>query len=124
MTLLPYQRNTVRNDINCPGDTILYNCSVLTNAETVELIWQVTLPNMMPINITFDESSNLFTTYNLDMNISAMVIDYVPDQYIESIITITVLEGLDQNGTELMCRKSDLDREIITVFVNTAGNVE
>ena len=106
--------------IECPGDTISYNCSIVTNSETVQLMWQITFPRRMPINVTFDDTFNRSTPYNFNMNITA-TLEYTPDEYIESIITLTVLEGVDQNRTELFCRKSDLDEDRTTIIVNTSG---
>ena len=93
----------------------------MTNAETVELTWQVTFPGMMPMNITIVNGSNL--TYDLGMNVSAMVVNLGQDNdtVIESTIILTVLEGVNMNETELLCRKSDLNETIATVVVDSSG---
>ena len=118
VTLSPFQRIRRFENIECPGDIIIYNCFVGTNAETVELIWQVTFPEMMPMNITIVNGSNL--TYDLGMSVSAIVVNFGQD-VVESMIRLTVLEGVNMNETELLCRKSDINETITTVFVDSSG---
>ena len=121
--------NTSRDDIYCPGDTISYNCSILSNTETPHLIWSVTLPGLTPINLTYDSTSTLHDTVYLEMNISATLTGrtttattiFVNEEYIESIIVITVLKNVTMNETIVDCRIADLDSDSAVVFVNTAG---
>ena len=106
--------------IDCPGDTISYNCSILSNSETLHLTWCVTFPGLVPINMTYDSSSNVSILDYLGMNISTTLTAYNRSSgYIESIITLTVLT--DVNGTELECSISDLDNDIITTLVYSSG---
>ena len=116
------QRDVVRNDTDCPGDTIHYQCSVMSNSETVQLTWRVTLPGMMPVNITYD-STSLPNTVDTDFgyNITTILTDYIPDVYIESTIVFTVLSDVDLNQTLLECISEHLDESLDRVLVNIAG---
>ena len=106
--------------IDCPGDTISYSCSILSNSETLNLTWRVTFPGFMPINMTYDSSSNVSSLDYLEMNVSTTLTAYNRSSgYIESTITLTVL--MDVNGTELECSISDLDNDIITTLVYSSG---
>ena len=120
LTLL--QRVVVRNDTDCPGDTIHYQCSVMSNSETVQLTWRVTLPGMMPVNITYD-STSLPNTVDTDFgyNITTILTDFIPDMYIESTIVFTVLSDVDLNQTLLECISEHLDESLDRVLVNIAG---
>ena len=115
------ERVVFRDDIECPGDTIPYNCSIMSNSEYVHLVWLVTLPGQMQRNITFDGSSSLNSANNLDMNITATLTNYIPEDYIESVIVLTVLSGVTVNGTEIECRSADLDSTTAIVDVNISG---
>ena len=123
MDLTLHERITQRSDIDCPGDTISYNCSVESNSETVELTWIITLPNeFAPINITYNSTSLLNQRDQLDIYVNSTLTEYTHDQYIETLITFTLFEDVDINGTELQCRSSDLDSVIVEVFANITGN--
>ena len=121
--------NTSRDDIYCPGDTISYNCSIVSNTETPHLIWSVILPGLTPINLTYDSTSNPNTISHIDMNISATLTElittatteFVNKVYIESIIVITVLKNVTMNGTKLECSILNLDAKSTILFVNTSG---
>ncbi len=53
------ERNITRPNIDCPGDTLSYNCSVVMNTDRVDLTWIITLPGQIPISITYDDTSVL-----------------------------------------------------------------
>ena len=110
--------------INCPGDTITYNCSVLSNSEMVHLTWHITFPGLAPITITYDNSSLINVVDYLGLNVSATLLRYIPDQYIESVIKFTLLKNVTMNGTLLECSVSpSLDNDTTFVLVNTSGKV-
>ncbi len=113
----------MRSDIDCPGDTISYNCSIHSNSETLRLSWRVTLPGSMPITITYDNTSILNNVENLAMSVSTLLAQYRRDEYIESIITLTVLLNVTLNKTMFECFISDLDSKMIDVFINSSGIV-
>ena len=114
------ERNTARTDIDCPMDTISYNCSILSNSETVHLIWRVTLPGGMLINITYDNTSIPNNIDNLAMGIDSTLTTYRIDEYIESIIVLTVIRNVILDGNILECDISNLDSKTATVFVNSS----
>ena len=117
-------RDFARDDINCPGDKISYRCSVMSNSETVQLTWLVTLPGMMPANITYDNTS-IPNTVNSDLgyNITTTLTNFTVDMYISSTIVFTMLRDVVLNGTELACISEDLDDDSTVVFVNTSGTL-
>ena len=120
--LIPLERDVSRMDIECPGDMITYRCSVMSNSETVQLTWRVTLPGQMPVSTTYDNTSNLNTVDNLGMNITTTLEEFRSDEYIESTIVLTILEDVFLiNGTEVECVTEDLAYDRTTVLINTSG---
>ena len=117
ITRLP--RNVARPDIECPGDTIPFLCSVDSNSETVQLRWLVTFPGQETITILY--STNESTVDRLDGNITTILTRYERDAYIESLLELTVLQNVSMNGTILECKSEDLSNEVIVVEVNTSG---
>ncbi len=109
-------------DIDCPMDTISYNCSILSNSERVHLTWSVTLPGSMPVTITYDNSSILNNMNNLAMGVITILSTYRSDEYIESIIVLTLLIEVALDGTMLECSISDLDNETATLYINSSGS--
>ena len=114
-------RNVKRSDIDCPRDTISYNCSIQSNGETVHLVWNITLPGSMPITIRYDNTSILNNMNNLAMSISTMLTQYRNDEYIESLLILTVLRNVSMNGTRLDCIIEELDNKTLFIFVNSSG---
>ena len=74
------------------------------------------------MNITFDGNSRLNAAYNLGMNITATLTGYTSEEYIESMIVLTVLGDMLVNGTEVECGSADLDSRSTIVTVNRSGN--
>ena len=75
----------------------------------------------MPLNITYDSSSDIDISNYLGMNIS-LALRVFSNEYIESEIVLTVVDDVDLDGTELECSIApDLDTYTITVYVNTSG---
>ena len=115
------ERNTSRQDIDCPGDTISYNCTILTNSETPHLTWRVTLPGHMPLNITYDNFSNQDSFNLFGMNIIVVLREF-RYEYIESVIVLIVVDDVVLNGTKLECGISPyLNIATASVYVNTSG---
>ena len=75
----------------------------------------------MSIAIRYDNTSILNNIDNLAVNINAFLIQYRSDEYIESIVTLTVLMNVNLNDTILQCTIADLDSMSTNVFVNTSG---
>ena len=112
------ERNTARLDIDCPGDTKIYNCSIHSNSEMVHLVWNIILPDFMPLTIIYDNTSILNKIDSLDISFLTMVTNYNSGEYIESIIFFNVLGNITRSGTLLECSISDLDTESLTIFEN------
>ena len=117
ITQLP--RNVARPDIECPGDTLPFLCSVNSNSETVQLRWLVTFPGQEVLTILY--RTNDSTVNRLDGNITTTLTRYERDLYIESMLELTVLQNISINGTILECKTEDLSNEIIVVEVNISG---
>ncbi len=115
------ERSTARADIDCPGDVISYNCSILSNIETLYLIWIITFPGLMPISIVYDNTSLLNTMNELGMNVSSRITAFESDEYIESELEFTVLRDVLQNGAILECILADLDNKTVSISVNISG---
>ena len=117
--LMISQRNNSREDIECPGDTISYTCSVQSNSETVQLRWLVTFPGQEPIMTpTYSGPSDQDVH---DMNITTRILQYRRDEFISSEIVLTVLQNVSMNGTILECRSENLSNSSAIVTVNTMG---
>lgn len=121
ITLTPLERTISRAEIECPGDTIPYSCSVLSNSENIILTWRITLPGQTPIEMTYDNTSSFNTIDYLGINISTTLTVYDRESAAESIITLTVLNSALINGTELKCRSADLDSVTTNIYVNKSG---
>ncbi len=110
-----------RNDIDCLGDIISYSCSILSNSETLHLIWHVTIPGFLPIVITYNINSSLDTVEYFPENISVILISYRRDKSIESSINFIVLENTPLNETLLECGMTDFSNESVHLLVNSLG---
>ena len=110
-----------RDDIECPGDTIPYICSVQSNSENIMLMWLVTFPGKAPLTMTYTNFSHAETLNSLGMNVTTVVTNNEMGDFIESVIVLTVLRNVSMNGTLVECRSEDLDSVIVTVHVNTSG---
>lgn len=122
ISLYPLQRTTSRQDIECPGDTIPYRCSVQSNSENVQLEWRVTLPdNASVIMRLFIDDSEVNDTIYLPWNVTATLTQYIVDEKVESEIVFTVLRNVSINGTRVECHSEALDSEVATINVNTSG---
>ncbi len=115
------EKNTVRSDIDCPGDTLSYNCSVQSNSENVHLTWTITLPNKMTMVITYDSTSRLNESNYLDESISTILTDIRSDEYIESVLTVTLLSNVSLNGSRIECNIANLSSDSILLRVVTSG---
>ena len=55
------------------------------------------------------------------MNISSILLDYRSEEYIESIIVLTVLQNFSINGMELICGITDLINESVIIQLDTSS---
>ena len=115
------ERNITRPNIDCPGDTLSYNCSVVMNTDRVDLTWIITLPGQIPISITYDNTSVLDDLDYLDESVITTLTEYRSDEYIESIATIIVMSNITLNQSKIECTISNQKIESIIAFVNTSG---
>ena len=110
-----------RDDIECPEDIIPYNCSIKSNSETVHLTWNVTLPGQMPLNITYYgylENSNSFL---LNSYITTLLTGFRNDEFIHSMLEVTVVPGIPTDQITIECSIDDLGSDAVTIFINTSG---
>ena len=99
---------------------VRYNCSILSNSEAVQLTWRVTLPGSMAINITYHDIS--FNNSRLNSTIvETALLKYVEDEYIESVLTLTVPVDLVANQTIVECFITDLGYDSTVIFVNISS---
>ncbi len=115
-----------RPDFDCPGDTISYNCSILSNSENITLEWSLVKSNFDQdlIFSEFDAGSTLNEPRSSGPAISFILTEYVVDEYIESILDFTV--GTNStiyiiNLTLITCGISDLATASVDLIVNLAG---
>ncbi len=76
----------------------------------------------MPVTIKYDNISTLNNTDSLPFGVSTLLTEYRTDEYIESIIVLTVLRNVTVNGTILNCI-SNLENETVTISVNSSGKL-
>ena len=124
VTLTLLDRNASMEDIDCPGDMISYLCSIESNSEDLQLTWTVTPPSgCPPFNATFRNSSDPDIT-NECTGIVVSLTNYTRDVGLASVLTVTVLRNALMTGTEIECGITNLDNEVETLFINTAGIVK
>ena len=121
VSLTPLERTVSRPDIECSGDTIPYSCSILSNSENISLTWIVTIPEQIPLSITYDTGSRLNGVEKLSTNITTSLNTIISEEYIESMITLTVLNAPNLNGSLLECKSADLDQEMEVLYINKSG---
>ena len=119
VSIIPLEPITSREDIHCPGDIIPFNCSILSNSETIHLTWSFAIPGMVPIaDITYSNitsGSDLLTSY-----ISTSVTGFQSDQYIHSTLEFTVQFGIPILQINLMCAITSLGFNTTVVLVNSS----
>ena len=115
------EKDKVRSDIDCPGDTLSYNCSIQSNSENVHLTWTITLPEKMPIIITYDSTSMLNENAYFDESITTILTDFRSDENIESVMIMTLLRNVSLNESRIECSIADLSSDTILVLVITSG---
>ncbi len=108
-----------RDDIECPGDIIPYNCSIQSNSETVHLTWRVILPGQMSFNVTYYGGFENRT--RLNSYISTYLTGFRSDEFIHSTLEVTVRPDIPTDQIMLECSIGDLGNHTSTVFINTSG---
>lgn len=122
------ERKSSRLDIECPQDTITYSCSISSNTETPHLIWKITFPEQNPITIKYQGNSSVGRRNSLAKNITVSLTSYESvvvrnyrQEYMESVIILTILKNINMNGTSIECSVGDLGMDSEIVHVNTSG---
>ena len=123
VTISPPQRNRSSAIIDCPGDTISFNCSIQSNSEAVHLSWRVTLPGLMPTNITYDNSSELNHEHVLHpfQFITTVLTEYGSDEYVKSTLTLEVRSTFLANLTSLECFIGSLANDSVIIILDSSG---
>ena len=116
------QRKVSRRDINCPGDVFTYRCSIQSNSENVRLTWHVTTPQYGFVDITYDKEATINQLDILNSFVSTNLTEFISDQYIESILHLTVVVDIPINQTELECLIGNIGIDTVYVPVNISGN--
>ncbi len=114
-------RETARTDIECEEDVISFNCSIVSNSETLHLTWHITFPGLMPLSFTYNSSSTLHSYYYLPFNTTIILSQYLEDEYIESILYFEVMRNVTITGTTVECEIEDLGYISEILIVDTSS---
>ena len=120
LSSLPW--NISRQDIECPGDLLPFVCSVMSNSETVQLEWFVTFPEQdSTVTILYTNGSTPNVVTLLNMSITTELTEFRLDEFIQSLLVITILQNVPMNGTHLQCASENLASQSQIVYINTSG---
>ena len=115
-------RITAMNGIECPGDTIPYDCFILSNSETIHLTWSVILSGQLTNSVTYSTADSGFNNRtNLDTYIITSLTAFKTDEFIRSTLEVIVQPNIPIHGVEVECSISDLGSASVSVVVNRAG---
>ena len=120
VSLLPLPRSSSGPDIDCPGDTISFSCSIQSNSETIHLTWQVNITGQMPVNITYDAANTEETVLNDFITTS---LNNISSGYLESTLVFTVQPSISQVTIMLECFIEGLGNESAVELVNISGKL-
>lgn len=100
-----------RGDIECPGDTRSYRCSVITNRDRAQITWTVTIPEEMPISVTyFNYTMDMVTILN--SYITTVVTNFSSQEFIFSTLEITVRPET-ADSIRLECSNEIVDDDLL-----------
>ena len=119
--IIPLDRNVSRNDIDCPGDIIPYNCSIQSNSEAVHLTWLVTLPGEASISITYPNGSSNRTSIN--SYITTFLTGFRSDEFIHSTLQVIIEPGIPTDQIMIECSIGSLGSDSTIVYVNQSGKL-
>ena len=116
--ITPLDRAASRDDIECPGDIMPYNCSIQSNSEALHLTWRVTLHGQTLFDITYPNASiNVENSY-----ITTSLTGYSRDEFIHSTLEFTVQLYVPSDQIIVACSIDDLgNSSTIIVPINTSG---
>lgn len=90
----------------------------------MHLVWRVTLPGAMPMNVTYNSTSSTSELYTWNDFISTTLREFVDNEYVESILHLTIVADVLLNQTKLECFIGSIGDDTQYVTVNTSGNVK
>ena len=73
-----------------------------SNSEAVQLTWRVTIPEGTSMNVTYYNGSSNDANFNSPV-VQTTLLEYIIDEYIESILILTVPVDLVVNQTIVEC---------------------
>ncbi len=101
----PQQRSMARNDIECPGDTRPYRCSIVSDSD--QLTWTISIQGQMSINITYSENTNDRTSLN--SYITTVLTEHRSGVLIRSILEVTVRPDIPTDQIMLECSNANVN---------------
>ncbi len=105
--------------------SIIYNCSIMSNSENLQLTWRVTFPgDLAPTNITYDGNSVLNRMDNLLGSVSSTLVEYRSDEYIESTIFFILARTGIPSEIELECRIGNLESVVEPFLSHITGKTQ
>ena len=119
VVITPLDRDVSRQDIECPGDIIPYNCSIQSNSERVSLTWHVILPGETPITMTYQNNS--INEANLNSYITTSLTGFRTDEFIHSTIEVTVQSDIPTDQIILACSIDELENDTAIVHINKSS---
>ncbi len=114
------ESNMSRSDIDCPGDTISYICTVQSGSPSIQLEWIISFFERKTRGVLYNNRSILQDQTVLDFNTRTSLVSSERG-YLESVLIFTLATGVTLNGTELECGIDNIDSETDTVSVNKSG---
>lgn len=123
-TIIPLPWNMSNANIECPGDIIPYTCSIRSNSETIHLTWLVMIPGFVPINITYDHSSEINREHMLNDFITAVLTEHMENEYVKSTLSLALQENISLNQTKLQCSIEGLGYDTVNVFLNSSSGTQ
>lgn len=124
VSIFPLEHILSRDDIECPGDKLLYECSVTSNSETVKLKWYISLfGQRVPVSIEYNSTSPLNITEDLSMSITSSLTNFTDGEYIESLLILELAKNNSLNWTLIECFSGDLDSDSLRIVTDSSGKV-
>ena len=115
---------TPRSDMECPGDTITYRCSIQSNSEELHLIWRVSTSGQMPNDIIYNDTTNFTNMSRLNGYITTSLTRFIGDEYIESTLTITVQPNAEIRRFMLQCFIERLGIDFSDIVINSSSKLD
>ena len=121
--MIALSRLVPRPEIECPGDTITYNCSIQSNSEALQLIWRISISGQMPIDVIYNDTSNFANMSRLNGYITTSLTKFIRDECIESTLVITVQPNASTSHLMLQCFIEGLGSDFSDVVINSSSKL-